>query len=92
MSLARISAWNRLKKEREERKVLFINTVHDSLKLDLNCDIREAVRIGKVIRSSFRDIPANFKHIYGKELLVPMDSDFSLGVNDLWMHNIKLTA
>lgn len=91
MELARISAWNRLRKEREQKKVLFVSTVHDSLKLDLNCDIREAVRIGGVVRSSFIDIPSNFKHIYGKELLVPMDSDFSLGINGQWMHKIKLT-
>jgi DNA polymerase-1 len=91
MSLARISAWNRLKAERESKKVLFINTVHDSLKLDLNCNIHEAVRVGEVVRSAFVDIPKNFKHIYGKELLVPMDSDFTLGINDLWQHKIKLT-
>lgn len=90
MSLARISAWNRLKEEREKGEVLFVNTVHDSLKLDMNCTVHRAVEIGRVVKSSFQDIPLNYKKIYGKELLVPMDADFSVGNNDLWQHKIKL--
>jgi DNA polymerase I-like protein with 3'-5' exonuclease and polymerase domains len=90
MSLARVSAWNRLKDEREKREVLFVNTVHDSLKLDMNCNIHRAVEIGKVVKSSFNDIPANYKKIYGKELLVPMDCDFKVGINDLWQHKVAL--
>jgi DNA polymerase I-like protein with 3'-5' exonuclease and polymerase domains len=91
MTLARVSAWRRLKEEREKGEVLFVNTIHDSLKLDLNCNIRKAIEIGKVVRSSFQDIPSNYKKIYGKELLVPMDSDMAVGINSKWMHEIKLT-
>lgn len=91
MSIARVSAWNRLKAERESGEVLFVNTVHDSLKLDLNCDIKRAVEIGGVVKSSFQDIPANYERIYGERFLVPMDCDFKVGVNDLWQHKIDLT-
>lgn len=91
MTLARVSAWNRLKEQREKGKVLFVNTVHDSIKLDLNCSLSEAIEVGKVVKSSFNDIPANYQRIYGSELLVPMDCDFKVGVNDLWQHRIKLT-
>lgn len=90
MSLARISAWNRLKEERERGEVLFVNTVHDSLKLDMNCDIQRAIEIGRVVKSSFQDIPANYRKIYGKELLVPMSCDCKIGINDLWQHKIDL--
>ena len=90
MSLARVSAWNRLKVQRESRKVLFVNTVHDSLKLDVNMNLREAIEVGKIIKSSFEDVPANYKKIYGKELLVPMSADFHVGINGLWMHKIKI--
>lgn len=90
MELARISAWNRLKEERERREVLFVNTVHDSLKLDMNCNLSRAIEIGKIVKGSFNDIPLNYRKIYGKELLVPMDCDFKVGINDLWQHKIKL--
>lgn len=90
MSLARISAWNKLKEERESGKVLFVNTVHDSLKLDMNLNIKEAMEVGYKVRESFRDIPKNYKKIYGKDLLVPMDADFKVGINDLWQHKILL--
>jgi DNA polymerase I-like protein with 3'-5' exonuclease and polymerase domains len=90
MSLARVSAWNRTRELREKGKVLFVNTIHDSLCLDINGNLREAIEIGNIVRSSFRDIPANFKKIYGGELLIPMDADFKVGINNLWQHKIKL--
>ena len=71
-------------------KVLFVNTVHDSLKLDVNMNLKEAIEIGKIVKGSFVDIPENYKKIYGKELLVPMDSDFSVGINSGWAHKINL--
>lgn len=91
MSIARVSAWNRLKVQREAGKVLFCNTIHDSLTLDLNMNLEEALEIGNIVRGSFRDIPANYKRIYGSELLVPFDADFKVGINNLWQHKIKLT-
>lgn len=91
MSLARISAWRRLKDYREKRQVLFVNTVHDSIKLDINLPLSEAIEVGKIVKQSFKDIPKNYKLIYGKDLLVPMDCDFKVGINDLWQHKIKLT-
>ena len=91
MQLARISAWNRLRQYRENKTVLFVNTVHDSISLDANLSLGEAVEVSKIVKSSFQDIPRNFKKIYGGELLVPMDCDAHVGINDKWMHRIKLT-
>lgn len=91
MTLARVSAYNRLKEERKKGEVLFVNTVHDSIMLDLNCDIRRACEIGRVVKSSFEDIPANYEKIYGEKFLVPMSADFKVGNNALWLHEIKLT-
>jgi DNA polymerase I-like protein with 3'-5' exonuclease and polymerase domains len=90
MSMIRVSCHNRLKEERKKREVLFVNTVHDNLVLDMNTDIRRAVEISKVVKSSFQDCGANFKKIYGKELLVPMDCDAKMGINYLWTHELKL--
>ena len=92
MSLARVSAWNRLRELREKGKVLFVNTIHDSLCLDINGNLEEAIEIGHIVRGSFRDIPTNFKKIYGSELLVPMDADFKVGINNLWQHKITLKS
>lgn len=92
MSLCRISAWNRLKEYREKGEVLFVNTVHDSLVLDMNLDIHKAVEVSNIVRSSFQDIPKNYKKIYGKDLLVPMDCDCKVGINSLWSHKINLTS
>ena len=90
MSLARISAWNRLKQYREEGTVLFVNTVHDSVVLDVNLSLEKTLEIGKIVCSSFEDIPKNYQLIYGKKLLVPMEADFKVGINSLWQHNIKI--
>jgi DNA polymerase I-like protein with 3'-5' exonuclease and polymerase domains len=88
MKLIRISAMRRL--QPYGRRVLLVNTVHDSLKFDLDMDVKQAVEIGRVVKGSFQDCGANFKRIFGKELLVPMDCDMHIGNNYLWMHNIKL--
>lgn len=88
MKIIRISAMRRL--QPYEHRMLLVNTVHDSLKFDLNMDVRQAIEVGKVVKSSFQDCGANFKKIFGKELLVPMDCDMHIGNNYLWMHNIKL--
>lgn len=90
MSMIRISAFRRLKEHREKKKVLFVNTVHDNLVLDLNGSVKEAVEVSKIVRSSFQDCGANYKRIYGKELLVPMDSDAHVGINYLWQHTLKI--
>lgn len=90
MSLARISAWRRLKEYRDRGQVLFVNTVHDSLALDCNLSLRNTIEVAKIVRSSLQDIPANYKKIYGHELLVPMDGEAEVGVNFLWTHHIKV--
>jgi hypothetical protein len=64
--------------------------VHDSIVLDVNLPLKETIEVGKIVTSSFQDIPLNFKKIYGKDLLVPMDADFKVGINSLWSHEIKL--
>lgn len=91
MSLIRVSAFNRLRDWREKGTVLFVNTVHDSISLDFNGGVRDVIEVGKIVKSSFQDCPANFKKIYGSDLLVPMDCDFHIGINSLWQHKIKLT-
>ena len=84
MQIVRVSAHNRLKD-----RVLFVNTVHDSLVLDYDGDVRGAVEICKELKRVCEDVPKNFLKIYGKELRVPMDCDCHIGINWKWAHEIK---
>lgn len=90
MSLIRVSAYRRLKAEREAQRVFFVNTVHDNLVLDLRTDVRHAVEISKIVKGAFQDCGNNYEKIYGPPLLVPMDCDAKLGINYGWTHEIKL--
>jgi DNA polymerase I-like protein with 3'-5' exonuclease and polymerase domains len=90
MSMIRVSAFNRLKGWREAKRCLFVNTVHDNIVLDLRTDIRGALEVAKIAKSCFQDCGGNYKKLYGKELLVPMDTDCKVGNNYLWMHKINV--
>lgn len=86
MSIVRVSAFRRLQQE----GVLFINTVHDSITLDVDVDINTCYNICIEMKKAFRDIAPNFERLYGKKLLVPMDCDAKVGINWLWMHKINI--
>jgi DNA polymerase I-like protein with 3'-5' exonuclease and polymerase domains len=90
MSMIRVSAFNRLKGWREANRCLFVNTVHDNIVLDLRTDIHGALEVAKIAKSCFQDCGANYKKLYGKELLVPMDTDCKVGINYLWTHKLKI--
>ncbi|UOF81994.1 DNA polymerase [Caudoviricetes sp.] len=77
MCLARVAAFNRLK---NNPSVKFINTVHDSLILDIN--EKECYNISTVVetvRGAFEDVPKNFQKLFGKEFNLPMRVDIELG-------------
>lgn len=87
MSMARVSAYNRLS---NNPRILFVNSVHDSIAFDANISVREAVEVSRVMKSVFRDLPDNYRRIYGKEMNVPMDCDAQIGINWLWTHKLKV--
>jgi DNA polymerase I-like protein with 3'-5' exonuclease and polymerase domains len=77
MCIARVSLFNRLK---GNKAVKFINTVHDSIILDIN--EKECYNISTVVetvRSAFEDVPLNFKKLFKKEFNLPMRVDIELG-------------
>lgn len=86
MSIARVSAAQRL----TDPRILFINTVHDSITLDVDADMKACYNISIEMKKVFRDIGPNFERLYGKKLLVPMDCDSKVGINWLWMHKINI--
>lgn len=78
MALARVSFFNRLKKL-NYKDCLLVNTVHDSLVLD--CKEEHLEVIGRTLHDVFRDIPSNFKKLFGTEFNVPMACEVLYGPN-----------
>lgn len=77
MSLIRISSWRRIR--RELPRALFVNTVHDSIVLDLpEEDVKPAKQI---IDQVFIDFPGNFKRIFGSEFNLPLRCKVKVGLN-----------
>jgi DNA polymerase I-like protein with 3'-5' exonuclease and polymerase domains len=80
MSIARISAYRRLK---GIENVLLCNTVHDDIEIDLDNDPELCYNISQIMIQVFKDIPKNFKKLYGIEFNVPLEGEVSFG------HNLK---
>ena len=76
--LARISFWNRFKAR--GMIGLPISSVHDSIVVDSPKE--ECYTIGKMLKSCVRDVPMNFKKVFGKEFNVPLNAEIKVG-NDL---------
>ena len=89
MSLARVSAWRRLKELGYGDKCLIVNTVHDSIILDFDDTVVDVHKLDKLFHEVFRDIPANFKKMFGVEFNVPMGCENLVGRNWEDMEEIK---
>jgi len=77
VQIARISAWRRLRE-----KALFINTVHDSIELDINTlthDKESCYTICIELEKCFEDVPGNVKRIYDYDMKVPIAGEVSFG-------------
>lgn len=80
MMLARVSFYNRLKKL-NYKNALLVNTVHDSLVMDVDEKTVEVDKIINTMHEVFDDIPANFKKLFGVEFNVPMQCEVQTGYN-----------
>jgi DNA polymerase I-like protein with 3'-5' exonuclease and polymerase domains len=78
MEIARISAYQRL---HNREGVLFINTVHDNIVLDVANDALLIKEVSATLKQCLVDIPVNFKRIYGIELNVPFKGEIDIGMN-----------
>lgn len=78
VQIARISAWRRLS---EMKEVLFINTVHDDIELDVANDPEKCYNISTELENVFRDVPENMRRTYGYDMKVPMSGEVSFGMN-----------
>lgn len=76
MTIARISLYNKIAKM---DGVKLINTVHDSIMLDFDPKVCYTNSIVQIVKESFENVPANFKHLFGKEFNLPMRVDIQVG-------------
>lgn len=74
MALARVSAYKRL-----HDRVLFCNTVHDSIIVDSPNDI--VYNVCDELERVFVDIPRNFEKVFGVPFNLPMKGEVKYGMN-----------
>ena len=86
MSLARVSLYNRIKRHGDKR-ILIINSVHDSILLDVPDDAVDWV--SSCIASVFRDVPTNFKRLFGVDFNLPFRGELLKGTDWLNMEEVK---
>jgi len=68
MTIVRVSLYNKIIKL---DGVKLINTVHDSIMLDYDDKICYTNSIVPIVKESFENVPANFKHLFGKDFNLP---------------------
>lgn len=88
MAIARVSLRNRLK---DNKDVLMVNTVHDSIILDFDHNKQDPTELVKLVDKCFNDVPANFQKLFGVEFNLPMRVECEVGHNwgDMEKINVK---
>jgi DNA polymerase I-like protein with 3'-5' exonuclease and polymerase domains len=77
--IARVSAWRRMRKEREEGKVVFFNSVHDDIEIDVVRDSDLWYNTALTLEKVFLDVPRNVERTYGYTMKVPISGEVSFG-------------
>ena len=80
MAIARVSLHKRIK-ALNFNGILWVNTVHDSIVLDIKTEIWLDIQheLCYTISKVFEDIPSNFKRLFDLELNVPVCCEISFG-------------
>lgn len=81
MTCARLDAYKRFHNDGLLGKVLFINTVHDSIELDCPNDKDLILKASTILEECFSRIPISFQRKYGVIVNVPMAGEISVGSN-----------
>jgi DNA polymerase I-like protein with 3'-5' exonuclease and polymerase domains len=83
VTIARVSLYKRINAHPILSNLCkFVSTVHDSIVLDVN-EFSDELRkqLVDVIDGVFRDVPANFRNLFGVELNLPIQAEVSVGEN-----------
>ena len=82
IQVARLLLRSQLQQEVYKYKhILLINTVHDSVELDLDNDVELVYNISLLLEDCFEKIPERFEKLYGIKVNVPMQGECSFGWN-----------
>jgi DNA polymerase-1 len=85
VALARVSLHNRLKRLREQeerwKQCLLVGTVHDSLVLDYNDKVCHTSEVANLIEGVIRDLPSNFRKMFGVEFNLDVRVEMEYGRN-----------
>lgn len=87
MMIARISAFNRLKKYDD---IKLIQTVHDSICAD--CPDKHVQFVANTFYDVFRDLQANIKKLWNHEWIVPLEGEVKIGMNQASFKELKYAA
>jgi DNA polymerase I-like protein with 3'-5' exonuclease and polymerase domains len=77
MSIARVSLYRRM--HQANLKSLLVCTVHDSILTDGPKE--ETKKVCQLMHDVYRDIPLNFKRLFGVEFNLPVRCEISIGDN-----------
>ena len=82
VQVARLTIWKRIQAlpAFEKGQILLINTVHDDVEVDVDNDPELVYTISTILEQSFRDIPSEFKKLYGSEINVPLAGEVKYGL------------
>lgn len=82
VAIVRVSLWKRTKHLRK-LGMLFVNTVHDSIVLDIPNELWHNIKVEleDIIQGVFRDVPRNFETLFGVEFNLPVRCDIEVGMD-----------
>lgn len=76
MMITRVSLFNRIK---QDKSILLVNSVHDSIVVD--CPEDKVGFVCNTIKSVFDDVPRNFKKLFGVDFNLPYRGEISVGLD-----------
>lgn len=84
MMIVRVSLMKRIS---HENRILLINSVHDSVLLDVPSDLLDSTI--QTVQSVFDDVPKNFKRLFGIDFNLPFRGEIQIGMDWLNMKEVK---
>jgi DNA polymerase-1 len=76
MSIARVSLYNNLL---NKPGIKLVNTVHDSIILDVDINVNSCYNISKIVENCFNNVPSNFEKLFGHKFNLPMRVEIQVG-------------
>ena len=87
MTLARVSFYNRIKKL-GLKECLLVNTVHDSIVVDINEKVCDNKVVARTMHEVFDDLPKNFEKLFLTPFNVPMECEVLQGQD--WENMVEI--